>query len=305
MLSLLATIAFVALSPEAAQPLSVQRRVTPEQVKLGEPFVYELVLTHPKGLRYELRAPPPLEAFEVLEQTRQRVDGADSATTTFRVRLSQFELGKVRLPELTFDVFGDEGSATWVASGVEVEAVPTLPPDAEEKGAGLHDIRPNEEVPVRTFRLLYALAGLLVAAALTYLLLRHLRRPRAAQRPAVPPQPLDVRTVAALDALRAENLPAQGRVREFHFRLSEIVRGYLGERYAFEALECTSGELLDALARLHTPGLSMDELAAFAHGSDLVKFAKASATVEECKVALEFGYRLVQATMAPTQLSGR
>jgi hypothetical protein len=161
-------------------------------------------------------------------------------------------------------------------------------------------------VPVRTWRLLYALAGLAGALALGYLLYRYAKRPRAVKgAPIEAPKPLHTRTLAALDALRTEGLPAQGRVKEFHFRLSEILRGYLGERYGFEALESTSWELLNSLRGLHTPGLPAEEFARFTFESDLVKFAKGAAGPDECKVALEFGYRLVHATtVAPQPLPG-
>ena len=100
----------------------------------------------------------------------------------------------------------------------------------------------------------------------------------------------------ALDALRTEDLPGKGRVREYYFRLSEIVRGYLGERYGFDALESTSPELLESLRRLHTPGLPMKELQEFVNESDFVRYAKASADPNACKNAIELAYTILQAT---------
>jgi hypothetical protein len=285
----------------------LQSRVVPDKAQLGEPFVYELILTHDKAQRVELRTPTGLDAFELLDQKRSRVDGADTATTTFKLQLSLFELGKKKLPDLTFDLVDENGGVTqFVAPGLEVEAASSLPKDADEKGEGLYDIRGNEDVPVRSWRLLYALAGLAAAVGLGYLAYRYWKRPRAVvAAPREPAKPLHVRTLAALDALRAEGLPAQGKVKEFHFRLSEILRGYLGERYSFEALESTSWELLNSLRGLHTPGLPVEEFGRFTFESDLVKFAKGTAGPDECKVALEFGYRLVHATTttaAPTSL---
>lgn len=297
------------------EPLGFQQRVSPKEVLLGEPFTYELVVTHPKDQRYELEAPGALGAFELLAQSRQRVDGAESATTTFRLELSVFELGPQKLPNLTFEVATEQGRSEWLAPGIEVEAKSSLPPDAEEKGAELHDIHPPEVVPVRTWRLLYALGALLAAGLLGYALYRFLKRPRAAPAlPPRPPEPLDVRALAALDRLRAEGLPTQGRVREFYFRLSEILRGYLGERYELDALESTTSELLDALKGRSTPGLPLEELSRFCAESDLAKFAKAPLGPPECDRALELCYRLVRQTFAtlpappppsgPTELSG-
>lgn len=307
-LSLVTVLALQALEPSAVEPLRFQARAEPSTVRLGEPFTYELALTHKKELRYELSALPSSEAVEIQEQQRNRVDGENDSTTTFRVRMSAFELGKVRLPDLAFEVYAQDGKGSWVAKGIEIEVQATLPEDAAQKGEELKDIRGPEPVPVRTWRLLYALGGLLALAALAYGLYRFSKRERKTVVPVLPPRPLHERTVAALDSLRAENLPAQGRAKEFHFKLSEILRGYLGERYSFEALECTGAELLAALGRLHTPGLPMEELRKITLEGELVKFAKAEATADQCREALELGYRLVSSTReaeaAPAQKAG-
>ncbi len=294
MIALATSASAAELSPE---PSGFQSRLTPDKVQLGEPFTYELVVTHPKGLRYELRSPADLGAFEVLEQQRSRIDAGQSATTTFKVQLASFELGKQRLPDLTFEVIGEEGAGHWVAPGRELEVVSALPEDADQKGVDLIDIHPPEDVPIRSWTVLYVLGGLLLAAAAGYLLFRLLKAPRAT--PAIPVKPLEpahVRARRALDQLRALNLPAQGQYKELYFRLSQILRAYLGEVYAFDASESTTHELLEALRRLHTPGLPFERLAGFCSEADMVKFAKATVDPDACKAAIEFGYQLVEAT---------
>ncbi len=283
---------------EQASPLDVSVRVDPRQVRIGDPFVYEVVITHPKDHRYELAVPQETGDFELLDQTRQRQDGPGSATTTFRVRMSAFALGSVEVPALPFDVATPEGPKRFTAPGQVVDVTSTLPPEAEGKGADLFDYKPPEEVPIRSWRLVFTVLGALAAAVLAWLLLRWWRsRPR---RVVVTPQlPLDVRARKALDALKAEDLPARGQVKEFYFRLSEIVRGYLGERYAFEALECTSSELMASLRRMSTPGLPEDALMRFVSESDMVKYARADASAESCRASLAFGYALIDQTYVP------
>ncbi len=280
-------------------PWSVQGRVLPGQARIGEPFTYELVLTHDKDQRFELVQPPELEKFEVLEQTRQRQDRPEGSVTTFRLKMSAFELGALSLPALDFELVAPGVLQKISVPGVEVEVVPTLPQNAEDEGASLFDYRRPEEVPIRSWRLLWLLAGLLAAGLLGWALVKWLRRPRPEVVVTKPLAPLDVRTRQALDALKAESLPAKGRVKDFYFRLSEIIRGYLGERYGFEALECTSSELFASLRKLHTPGLPEDKLMRFVSESDLVKYAKAEAPAESCAASLAFGYELVEKTYVP------
>jgi hypothetical protein len=277
-------------------PLRVQSRVTPAQVQLGEPFVFEVVVTHDRAQRYELPPPGDLGAFDLVSVARDRVDGPDSSTTTFQVTLQGFELGKQRVPTLELELTDPGGTMKMPVSGPEVELVSALPADAPS-GADLYDVRKPEQLPVRTWRLLWALLAALALVGLAFLVVRVLRRPKpVVAEPERPKTPLHVRATQALDALAAQNLPAQGRTKEFYFSLSEIVRGYLGERYGFEALESTTPELLDALRARRTPGLPMAELSAFANESDFVRYAKASPGPDACKAALETGYRIVHLT---------
>lgn len=283
---------------EEVQPLDLSARLEPQQALIGEPFFYEVVITHPKDHRYELVKPKEGGDFEVLGQTRNRQDGADSATTTFRVKMSAFQLGKLEVPPLAFDVATPDGPKRFSAPGHEVEVLSTLPPDADSKGAGLMDYQPPQEVPIRSWRLVFWLLGLAAAAVLAWLLWRWWKnRPR--HEHVEPLLPLDVRTRKALDALKAENLPARGLVKDHYFRLSEIIRGYLGERYGFEALECTSSELMAALRRMQAPGLPEEALMRFVSESDMVKYARADASPDACRDALAFGYALIDKTYVP------
>lgn len=302
---LLAGLAFSQLdAPDGGvlPPLRVQSRVTPVQAKLGEPFVVEIVITHEKSQRYELPTPGDLEAFEYVSQQRDRVDGPDSSTTTFAVSLQGFELGKQRTPTLQFELTDPAGIVKMPVSGTDVEIVSSLPADSKDTGADYYDVRKPEELPVRTWRLVYALLIGLAVALLAYGVFRYLNRPRPiVAAPVRPVEPAHVRARQALDALAQQNLPGKGRVREHYFRLSEIIRGYLGELYDFDALECTTPELLEALRTRTTPGLPMEALVEFANQSDFVRYAKQEPDANECKAALELGYRIVHATAGAAQ----
>ncbi len=286
----------------AVAPVEVKQTVAPEQVLLGEPFVRTLELSHAPEERWELRPPTADGAFELLDVQRRRQDSPRQATTTFTVRLSAFELGELTLPPLQFEVATADGEARWESPAAAVTVTSSLPPDAEEKGAGFYDIRPPQVVPVPSYTVFWILGGLLAAALLAYLLYRWWKRPRplAALKPALPALPLEVRTRNALDALAAEHLPEQGRSKEFYVQLTDIVRGYVGERYRVEALECTSRELVDRLRPVPDDALPKEALAQFLFDADLVKFAKAERSPDQCQASLEFAYHLLTVTTPST-----
>ncbi len=254
-----------------------------------------MTVLHSPDERWELRPPADLGAFGLRSSGRERSDGPDRSTTTFRLDMALFELGEHALPPLVFDVVGGGAARTASVAGGIVEGLSSLPKDAATSGAELLDIKPNADVPVRSYRLLWVLLAVaaLVAAALA--VRRHLAR-RRARTPLPPPRPLPERTREALEALRAEGLLAKGLVREYHFRLSEIVRDYLGERFGFEALECTSAELLGEMERLDPPGVEASELHRFVDQCDVAKFARAEISPTASDWALGYAFALVDAT---------
>ena len=306
LLLLLGQLAAAAPAPRAApadagaertvQPLAVDRQLTPEAVRLGDPFVYRITLHHPPGQRWDLRTPRDLGGFELLEQSRTRADGKAESTTTYLLKMSLFALGSHVLPTLTFDVVEPQGAGVARIDGPDIEAKSSLPKDADQLGAKLQDIKPNEDVPVRSWRLLWWLLGVAAAVALGILARRAWLTRSRHPAPAAPPLPLEERTRVALDALESEGLPQRGLQREFHFRLNGLLRGYLGERFAFDALECTSGELLREVERRRLPGVDESGLRRFVDQCDVARYARGEVPVPACAGALAFARSLVEAT---------
>ena len=162
----------------------MDRQVIPEKVRLGEPFVYRITVHHPPKERWELRTPRDLGGYELIEQSRTRSDGKTESTTTYLLKMALFELGSHVLPTLTFDVVDASGGGVARIDGPDIEAKSSLPKDADQLGAKLADIKPNEDVPVRSWRLLWWLVGALAVAALVWLGVRLLRaRPRRLASP--------------------------------------------------------------------------------------------------------------------------
>ncbi|MFL5321169.1 MAG: hypothetical protein ACJ790_16030 [Myxococcaceae bacterium] len=100
-------LAFAQADAGVATPQDVKARAVPDKVLLGEPFIYELVITHSPKERWELPPPGDLGAFDYVDQTRERTDGKGVSVTTFKVKLDLFELGPHQIPDLTFAVSGE------------------------------------------------------------------------------------------------------------------------------------------------------------------------------------------------------
>jgi hypothetical protein len=155
---------------------------------------------------------------------------------------------------------------------------------------------------------LLALAAL--AAAVLGLILW--RRWRAKRRPAAAAAAAPVvvesawqRALRELEELLAARLVEQGRIKEFHVALAEIVKRFLGEHHAFDALDRTSEEVLGDLRRMKAGRGVIERTEIFLTRCDLVKFAKHAPgqpeideTVGEARALIETGRSLVRGAAA-------
>ncbi len=284
-----------------AEPKSFTATVSPEKVRLGEQFLYTIEIRHRASERYEL--PPGLSLgkdVDVIKVDAAREGTGDDRVTRFTLAASLFALGEQTLADLELPVTTPQGQLKLTVPGAKLAAEGDI---KEEEKAELYDIQAPVEVSVPRYERLLIALGILGAMAVGFFLWRWYRnRPVPLPTELVaPPVPLFPRTLAALEALQREDLPGQGRVKEFHFRLSEIVRGYLGERFGFFAIDQTTEELLGALSRISTPGLDYARFEAFCREGDLVKYAKAEANQATCKAAIELAFQFVRSTEPPPE----
>jgi hypothetical protein len=93
--------------------------------------------------------------------------------------------------------------------------------------------------------------------------------------------------------------------RPFYFTVTEIVRDYLGRRFGFDALDMTSRELCDALARSPASEEVRGDTERWLSGCDLIKFARVAAARDEAAGALAQARGLVEVTTPPPPEAAR
>jgi len=149
---------------------------------------------------------------------------------------------------------------------------------------------------------LTALVALPLGALIAIAVGLWLRRTKPAPPPP-PPRPAWEVALAALARVRSQRLIEQGLTGELFDEVSLAVREYLGRRFGFDGLECTTRELLEQLARLGSNAPSrelVENIEALLRRADLVKFAGLTPEAAECELALERGERIVRGTMLPS-----
>jgi hypothetical protein len=274
--------------------------VEPPEAAVGEVIRWRLSVKRRIGDRVYLGSGA---SFGDLEVRKKEINPGQSSgdwiDETMVVELIGFEPAEVEIPPQKLTVVDAEGRLAEIETAgatVRVTSLIANEPEPQLKP----DEGPGEVVMEKDYTLLWIL-GILGGAgvvALLTLLGRWLwskRRPRP-EPPPPPPRPAEEIALEKLLALERSTLLDTGEIKEFHVRLSEAIREYLGNRYRFDSLELSTEELV---ARLKRATIGKSELALtidFLGETDLVKFAKALPTLEESRDLLKKSIDFVKRT---------
>ncbi len=163
--------------------------------------------------------------------------------------------------------------------------------------AGLRDIKPPLFFKADYTILIIILALIIIAAAA--LLIIYLLKKRQHKKPkeTIPPKKAHEIAYELLNRLKAKNLPASGRVKEYYFEISKIVRSYIENRFSLKAPEMTTEEFLYSLKDSGIlSGAQKNLVKEFLSQCDMVKFAKYGPTEEEIDTSFTSAKRLVDET---------
>jgi hypothetical protein len=277
-----ALLAGAGVEPAPAQALRTRVTLRPGTVKLGERVVVrgQVIGRAAPSVAWMRPEAAPSFTWGVPRSEVRPAKGPGGAsrsrpdTAWVEVSLQVFETGMVPVPGMRFQYRTSSGAQAFgrlpVANLVVISQI--APADTQ---ARLRDVRHLaapwwERVPWRWVALGTLLLG--VAAWIGWWLRR--RRPAAPlEIPAAEPGAAE-RALAALAALRAQDLPGRERYAEHAFELGQILRRYLEATVATTRPGDSTPELL---AHLRDAGLEADDLqrlAGLLRVWDRVKFAR-------------------------------
>lgn len=215
---------------------------------------------------------------------------------TRTLTITSWDSGYWAVPPFRFVIDGDTQETE--ASLITVNTVPV------DTTADIKDIKEIYEVPSTWMDWLRDhwpwLAGGAAAIAIIVGTIiwwrRRARRPKAAAAPPPPALPLHVRTLNALQELEAKKLWQQGMVKEYQSAVTDVLRGYIEQRFQVPALESTTDDLLAALRLSSMNGTQREQLANMLRMADMVKFAKWTPLPTENEQLMAAAVKLVQQT---------
>jgi len=298
----LLALVFGLLTPALAlaeADITLEAAVDPDSVHLGDRTDLIITARHPETVRLFFPAAPDLDPFRILGDIvgPERTAEGDQVVEVWRIPIASLRLGRRKVPPFPIDYeSADKQTGEVMTPAVSVNIDPRFDFDAEVPLKGNAPPLPLYDTNWLLIFLLVGLGVVAVTAVLTFIAVRYVAGLPKRGPPPPPPRPAHEIAAERIQALIADELLAKGQLKEHTFRVSELLREYLGNRYGIDALERTTSELLDDMKRLAPQGLSVYELEAFLQSTDLVKFAGITPAPRECEQALETCRRLIEAS---------
>ena len=144
-----------------------------------------------------------------------------------------------------------------------------------EEGAELKDIKQPMEAPIGWSDIWPWLLRIVLLILIAYILKKYVFTKKEALKIEKPKViiPADIIALKELMSLEKAKIWQEGKIKEYHSSLSEIVRRYTEERFQFIALELTTDEIIDELkSKLNQE--QIQNLKTLLQRADLAKFAK-------------------------------
>lgn len=215
---------------------------------------------------------------------------------TRTLTITSWDSGYWAVPPFRFVINGDTAETEAMLITVNTVQVDT--------SAAFKDIKEIYEVPsswMDWFRdnwkwLVGGAAAIAVIAAVLIWLVRRAKRPKPEAPAEVVVLPLHTRTLQALEEIEKKKLWQQGLVKEYQSQVTDILRGYIEQRFNVPALESTTDDLLAALRVSSMNTAQREQLANMLRMADMVKFAKWTPLPAENEQLMAGAIKLVQQT---------
>jgi hypothetical protein len=269
-------------------------------VSIGDKVKYSIIVTAPK--EYDIRFPAfgdNLADFSIKDFGSSE-SGIFTRTLSEWYVLDTYETGTLSIPEVTVQ-YREKDSDEWheiVVDEIKVEVLSLL--GDKDKNAAIRDIRGPRSLS--DLKYLYITLAVIIAAVIIALIILYIKKRKKAEEIIAPPRPAHEIAYEALTALKNKDLTGTGKVKEYYFELSDIVRHYLENRFYLKAPEMTTEEFLSQLRE--TDQLRPDHkglLREFLSNCDLVKFAKYLPEEKEIESSFGSAESLVDQTKESTE----
>jgi hypothetical protein len=220
--------------------------------------------------------------------------------------LTSFDSGYWAIPPFRFGIKGDTTAIETEALLLKVNTV------AVDTTAAIRDIKApygetytwKDWLQENMKLVIIGAAILLVLIILLIWLIRYLRKPKPVVVPVAPKIPPHITALEKITRLREQKLWQEGKLKQYHSELTDILREYIEARFRIPAQEQTTDEILYGFRNIAIDNESKSMLTEVLVLADLVKFAKENPLPGQNERSMENAQRFIEGTMreneAPT-----
>lgn len=232
--------------------------------------------------------PDSIPHFEIVETGKPDTTNFkdDSKAIEQTIIFTSFDSGKWVFPSLPVEFAGAGGQAPQIVSSDSFYVnVGYAPADSTNE---LRDIKPIMKVSVFDPFWLYIIGAVLLLLIIAIIIFLYFN----ARKKSAPVTPLS--KLSAFDEAMAElknlsqfNLNDAAEIRQYHIKLADIFKNYLGRMQGKNLLNKTAGDLLANIKEVNLSAENVSALATALRCTDAVKFAKYLPTPDQSEDALQ------------------
>lgn len=264
---------------------NVEQKLDSLQLLIGEQTTLHLKVTAKRGQKIAMPSFQPsqqlIPGIEVVEQSHGDTThlGDDDIQVSRDYILTSFDEKVYAIPALDVKVDGKSYHGNPLALKVLTVPVDTVHPN---------QFYPPKDVQDNPFlwsewSLIFWLSVLvlLVCISMSYLYMRlKQNKPIIKHFRIIKKVPAHEKALNEINVIKQQRTENRESQKEYYTRLTNTIREYIVNRFGFNAMEMTSGEIID---RLQTAGdqKMIDELKELFQTADLVKFAKYETLINE------------------------
>ena len=276
--NMLMLISFLLISVADAQNIVVTASLDTNKILIGDQVKLRLKAQAPTGtmIKFPRIADTIREHIDVVKQLP--IDTSFSPDKqryelTKTIVITSFDSGYYAIPP--FDFYTNDDTVHPLTTSALLIGVQTLAVDTTK---AFRDIKPPLDAPFTWQEAIPYVVGAIALAAILFGIWYYLKKRKktipimAKPKVIVPPH---IEALELLQQLRDEKLWQNGFEKEYHIRISDIIRNYIERRFGVTALEQTTDEIMR-----HTRTIDLideplrNRLRQLLSLSDMVKFAK-------------------------------
>ena len=283
--------------------VSVSAGVDKARATIGEEINYKITVDFPENV----------EVF--FPETQDKIGGL--TVKDFAVSDNESDEGRIRR-ELSY-VLETYKASSYIISAFDIKYKEKLKPEIElaktpeifvevvtvldADASDVRGIKPPVSLDKRYFKLYIIIAIVFGVLLLVAIVLHYVYHRKQIETESIP-EPLSAHQIAYndLESLRAMDLVSKGQIKEYYYRLSNIVRHYIENRFKLMAPERTTEEfLIEMTVTGKLTGVHKELVGNFLEHCDMVKFAAYGPDSREIESSFNSAKKLVDETREVVQ----